>query len=140
MLIMNVGMTVSYEGGLRNRALHVRSGNTLITDAPTDNHGKGQAFSPTDLLCTSLATCMMTLMGITAESKGIALTEMEADIEKVMYSEPRRVGEIHIRITMADHGYSEREKTILENAAMTCPVAKSLNTEIKQNIEFIYRA
>lgn len=137
---MNAGMTVSYEGGLRNRALHVRSGNTLITDAPTDNHGKGQAFSPTDLLCTSLATCMMTLMGITAESKGIALTEMEADIEKVMYSEPRRVGEIHIRITMADHGYSEREKTILENAAMTCPVAKSLNTEIKQNIEFIYRA
>ena len=89
---MNPGMTISYQGNLRNRAEHLKSGNTLITDAPVDNHGKGEAFSPTDLLCTSLASCMVTLIGITAESKGIELGNVRAEIEKVMYSEPRRVG------------------------------------------------
>lgn len=135
---MNPGMTITYEGNLRNRAEHLKSGNTLITDAPTDNHGKGEAFSPTDLLCTSLASCMITLMGISAESKGIILGKVHADIEKVMYSEPRRVGEIHILIRLEDKGYSDREKAILENAAMTCPVAKSLHSDIKQEINFSY--
>jgi len=137
---MNTGMTVIYEGNLRNRAEHLKSGNTLITDAPLDNHGKGEAFSPTDLLCTSLASCMITLMGITAESKGIKLGNVKADVEKVMYSEPRRVGEIHIALNVQDNNYSEREKTILQNAAISCPVAKSLNPEIKQIISFDYSA
>jgi len=137
---MNTGMTVIYEGNLRNRAEHLKSGNTLITDAPVDNHGKGEAFSPTDLLCTSLASCMITLMGITAESKGIKLGNVKADVEKVMYSEPRRVGEIHIALNVQDNNYSEREKTILQNAAISCPVAKSLNPEIKQIISFDYSA
>jgi len=137
---MNAGMTVTYQGHLRNQATHVRSGNTLITDAPTDNHGKGEAFSPTDLLCTSLASCMITLMGIAAESKGIVLEKVEAQIEKVMYSDPRRVGEIHVRIGIGDKGYTEREKAILENAAMTCPVSKSLHPDIKQVIAFNYES
>jgi putative redox protein len=135
---MKPGMTVAYQGNLRNRAEHLKSGNTLITDAPTDNHGRGEAFSPTDLLCTSLASCMITLMGITAESKGIVLGNIHADIEKVMYSEPRRVGEIHINISVEEKGYTEREKAMLENAAMTCPVAKSLHPDIVQQVRFSY--
>jgi uncharacterized OsmC-like protein len=135
---MNPGMTVTYQGSLRNQAEHVKSGNTLITDAPLDNHGKGEAFSPTDLLCTSLASCMITLMGITAESKGIRLTRVYAEVEKVMYSEPRRVGEIHLDLHIQDNGYDEKEKAILENAAKACPVAKSIHPEIKQVIRFIY--
>ena len=135
---MNPGMTISYQGNLRNRAEHLKSGNTLITDAPVDNHGKGEAFSPTDLLCTSLASCMVTLIGITAESKGIELGNVRAEIEKVMYSEPRRVGEIHITLYLQEKNYSQKEKSMLENAALTCPVAKSLHPDIKQVIEFIY--
>ena len=135
---MNPGMTVTYQGALRNEAMHVRSGNKLTTDAPIDNNGKGEAFSPTDLLCTSLATCMMTLMGITAESKGIALGKIAAQIEKVMASNPRRVSEIHIDIHIQNMNYTEREKAILEQAALTCPVAKSLNPEIIQEVNFRY--
>jgi putative redox protein len=135
---MNPGMIVTYKGDLRNEATHLRSGNQLITDAPIDNHGKGEAFSPTDLLCTSLAACMITLVGITAESKGIRLGFVEAKIEKVMHNEPRRVGEIHIEIRIEDCGYSDREKSILEHAAQTCPVARSLHPDIKQEIVFSY--
>lgn len=135
---MNPGMVVTYKGNLRNEAVHLRSGNQLITDAPLDNHGRGEAFSPTDLLCTSLATCMITLIGITAESKGIRLGNVEAKIEKVMHSEPRRVGEIHIEFTIVDCGYTEREKTILEHAARTCPVARSLHPDIKQELVFSF--
>lgn len=137
---MKPGMTIEYQGMLRNRAVHIKSGNSLITDAPTDNHGKGEAFSPTDLLCTSLATCMITLMGISAESKGIAIGGVSAEIEKVMASEPRRVSEIHVEITIEDKAFTEREKTILENAALTCPVAKSIHPEIHQVISFKYVA
>jgi len=135
---MNPVMKVFYKGELRNEAVHLRSGIRLITDAPTDNHGRGEAFSPTDLLCTSLATCMITIMGISAESKGIRLSSVEAQIEKIMYSEPRRVGEIHIHITIEDCGFSAREKAILEHAALNCPVAKSLHSDIKQEIIFSY--
>jgi len=135
---MNPGMTVSYQGELRNRAEHLKSGNTLITDAPTDNHGKGEAFSPTDLLCTSLASCMITLMGITANSKAILLGNVEASIEKVMYSDPRRVGEIHIHLVVENKGFTDKDKAILENAALTCPVAKSIHPDIKQEVTFSY--
>jgi uncharacterized OsmC-like protein len=135
---MNPGMTVNYQGALRNQATHLRSGNTLTTDAPVDNNGKGEAFSPTDLLCTSLATCMMTLMGITAESKGIVLGEIHADIEKVMASNPRRVSEIHIAIQIQNMNFTDKEKTMLEQAALSCPVAKSLHPEILQQVIFQY--
>jgi len=135
---MTPSMTVTYQGNLRNRAEHLKSGNTLITDAPTDNHGKGEAFSPTDLLCASLATCMVTLVGISAESKGITLGDIHVEIEKVMYSEPRRVGEIHLEISFRNMNYTDREKAILENAALTCPVARSLHQDIKQVVKFSY--
>ena len=133
---MNPGMKVNYQGELRNSAIHLRSGNTLTTDAPTDNNGKGEAFSPTDLLCTSLATCMMTLIGIAAASKGVAMGNMEADVEKIMASDPRRVSEIHIDLRIQNMNYGDREKAIIENAALTCPVAKSLHPDIKQQVNF----
>ena len=131
-------MGVSYNGGLRCFATHFKSGVTTMTDAPPDNHGKGESFSPTDLLCTSLACCMITLMGITADQKEILLEHVEADIEKIMASNPRRVDEIKIHLRIKNLNYGEREKSILENAALTCPVAKSLSTDLRQTISFEY--
>jgi uncharacterized OsmC-like protein len=129
-------MNVQYSGNLRCTATHLKSGNQLVTDAPTDNNGKGEAFSPTDLLCTSLATCMITLMGITANSKEIKLGEINADIEKIMGSDPRRVAGINIQFKIQNLDFSDREKEILKNAAMTCPVAKSIHPDIELGIDF----
>jgi len=135
---MNAGMKVVYQGDLRNLATHIKSGNQLTTDAPPDNNGKGEAFSPTDLLCTSLASCMITLIGITASSKGIQLGNIEARIEKRMASDPRRVIGIDIEMDIENRNFSEKEKSMIENAAKTCPVAKSLHSDIHQNIHFNY--
>lgn len=129
-------MKVRYNGDLRCTATHLKSGNEVITDAPTDNNGKGEAFSPTDLLCTSLTTCMITLMGITANSKEIKLGEIEADIEKIMGSDPRRVSGINIQYRIQNLDYTSREIEILKNAAMTCPVAKSIHPDIELGIDF----
>ena len=129
-------MKVQYNGDLRCTATHIKSGNQVITDAPTDNNGKGEAFSPTDLLCTSLSTCMMTLMGIAANSKKIHLGQIDADIEKIMGSDPRRVSGINIQIRIQSLGYTDREKDILKNAALTCPVAKSIHPDIALGIDF----
>lgn len=130
---------VTYLGALRTEAVHLQSGNKLITDAPKDNHGKGEAFSPTDLTATSLACCMISVMGIVAMKEGITPTDgAKASVLKVMYAEPRRIGEIHIEITMPAKGYSEKEKKMYEHAAYTCPVAKSLHPDIKQDIKFRY--
>ncbi|WP_315042640.1 OsmC family protein [Faucicola mancuniensis] len=129
---------VTYEGNLRTTAIHLQSNNQIITDAPVDNHGRGEAFSPTDLLATSLACCMMTVMGIKAESMGLDLAGSTADVTKVMITDPRRVGEIDVVMTVK--GVSDdKDKTILTNTAMTCPVAKSLHPDIVQNvkIEFV---
>lgn len=129
---------VTYEGNLRTTAIHLQSNNQIITDAPVDNHGRGEAFSPTDLLATSLACCMMTVMGIKAESMGLDLAGSTADFTKVMITDPRRVGEIDVVMTVK--GVSDdKDKTILTNTAMTCPVAKSLHPDIVQNvkIEFV---
>ncbi|MFM9986144.1 MAG: OsmC family protein [Flavobacteriales bacterium] len=135
---MNKMMGVSYDGGLRCFATHIKSGVTTMTDAPPDNHGKGESFSPTDLLCTSLACCMISIMGITADQKEIALGHIEADIEKIMASNPRRVEEIKIHLRIKNLNYGERERSILENAAKTCPVAKSLSAELLQTLSFEY--
>ena len=129
-------MKVQYNGDLRCTATHIKSGNQVITDAPTDNNGKGEAFSPTDLLCTSLSTCMMTLMGIAANSKEIQLGQIDADIEKIMGSDPRRVSGINIQFRIQSLGYTDREKDILKNAALTCPVAKSIHPDIVLGIDF----
>ncbi len=128
---------VSYQGNLRTAMLHLQSNSEVITDAPVDNHGKGEAFSPTDLLATSLASCMMTIMGIKAQSMSIDLTGTYAEVVKHMSSQPRRVSKIEVKMTM-NQDFDEKTKTLLEKAALTCPVSQSLHPETKQNITFIY--
>ena len=129
---------IKYKGELRTEAVHLKSGNIVVTDAPTDNKGKGETFSPTDLLCTSLAACMLTIMGIVAANNHLNIDGTEVEITKIMITDPRRVGEIIIAFTMCENNFSEKEKQLLENAARTCPVAKSLSTELKQTIIFNY--
>ena len=133
-----VKVTSRYEGGLRCSAVHGPSGTTLVTDAPVDNHGKGESFSPTDLVATSLGACMMTIMGIVAERHGLDLTGMTAETEKVMTAAPRRIASLRTRITVplpADHP----QRQPLEQAAHTCPVHKSLHPEIDAAIEFVWQ-
>ena len=128
---------VKYKGELRTKAEHLRSGKTIITDAPIDNQGKGEAFSPTDLVATALASCMLTIMGIVAERDGIKLKGTIAEVEKNMAENPRRIGEIKIKIKFSQKlNPDEREK--LERAAKTCPVSGSLNENLKETFEFIY--
>lgn len=126
-----------YLGELRTEAIHIRSGERIITDAPLDNHGKGQAFSPTDLMSASLGSCMITLMGISAGAHGFELKPVDLKITKIMVANPRRVGEIVLEFAI--HGtYSEKEKKILEAAALSCPVALSLHPDLKQTVSFTY--
>ena len=127
-----------YQGELRTHATHVRSGNTLITDAPIDNQGKGEAFSPTDLLATSLGSCAMTIIGIAARSHGFNVDGTVIRITKIMADNPRRVGEVIVEFDFPKNNYSAKEKAIIENAARTCPVAKSLSPDLKQSILFNY--
>jgi len=129
--------SIEYLGDLRTNATHLSSGNTLITDAPTDNNGKGEAFSPTDLMSTSLGSCMFTLMGIAAKNHGIEFKGGKAEVKKIMLTNPRRVGEISIHFILIGN-YEMKSKKILEHAAINCPVAKSLNPEILQNVSFEY--
>ena len=129
---------IIYKGNLRTEATHLQSGKTIITDAPLDNMGKGETFSPTDLLSTSLGCCMLTIMGIVADRHSINIENTSIEITKIMESNPRRVAEIIVKFTMPKKKYSEKEKDLLENAARTCPVAKSLNSELKQTIIFDY--
>jgi len=129
---------IVYTGSLRTQATHLKSGEIIITDAPTDNNGKGEAFSPTDLLATSLGCCMLTIMGIVAERHGISIEGTSIEITKIMESNPRRVSEIIVEFTMPKNNFSDKSKELLENAAHTCPVAKSLNAELKQTVIFNY--
>jgi len=129
---------VTYQGDLRTQAIHLASDNTIITDAPTDNHGKGEAFSPTDLTATSLATCMITIMGISAQSRGWDLVGTRAEILKVMAAGPRRISRIEIDLHMPKGHFSDEDKKILEKAARTCPVAMSLHPDIEQVIRFAW--
>ena len=126
---------VRYEGQLRTAAVHIQSDNRIITDAPTDNQGKGEAFSPTDLLATSLASCMLTIIGIKARDMEIDLAGTTAEVTKVMAADPRRVSEIHIIVTF-NKELDDRTQTIFYNTALTCPVAKSLHPDITQNLTF----
>lgn len=127
-----------YLGELRTRAKHVRSGQEIITDAPPDNKGKGEAFSPTDLLATSLGSCMITIMGIAAREHGFNIEGTEAKIWKIMESNPRRVGEVKIDLTFPPIKYSEKVKKIIERSAYTCPVYLSLHPDLKKTITFNY--
>jgi len=125
---------VIYKGKLRTEATHLRSGNVIITDAPVDNHGNGEAFSPTDLASTSLASCILTIMGIAANAHSINIVGASADVNKIMDSNPRRIKSIEVTIQMPDQNYSDKEKKILEAAAHHCPVAMSLHPDTKEVI------
>lgn len=128
-----------YLGSLRTEAEHLQSGNKLTTDAPLDNNGKGEFFSPTDLLATSLGSCMLTIMGISAKSYGFSLEGTTIETEKVMGTEPRRVVEIKLDITFpAGNNYTDQQKRVLESSAKTCPVANSVHPDIKKTINFHY--
>ena len=128
---------VEYKGELRTEAVHLKSGKTIITDAPIDNQGKGQAFSPTDLVATALGSCMITIMGIVAEREGITLNGTTAEVEKVMATSPRRISEVMIKIKFIQKlNRDQRDK--LERAAKSCPVSGSLSENLKETVEFIY--
>ncbi|MDT0686175.1 OsmC family protein [Autumnicola psychrophila] len=129
---------VIYKGGLRTEAEHLKSGSTIITDAPVDNHGKGEAFSPTDTVATALASCMLTVMGIKAENMEVDLTGATAAVTKTMAAEPRRISKIDVVIEFQSD-FQQKEKKILENTARTCPVLNSLHPEIEKNISFLYK-
>ncbi|MBK8547199.1 MAG: OsmC family protein [Saprospiraceae bacterium] len=129
---------VIYKGNLRTIATHLASRQGIITDAPLDNKGKGEAFSPTDLAATSLACCMVTIMGIASETHNIEIKDTEIAVTKHMVSDPRRIGAIDVVFTMPVIKYTKKEKKILEIAAKTCPVAMSLHPDIKQNVTFIW--
>ena len=123
---------VIYTGDLRTEATHVKSGQTFITDAPVDNQGRGEAFSPTDLLATSLGACAITVVGIAARTHGFDVDGTSIKVTKIMASEPRRVGEVKVEFNFPAVKYTEREKAIIRNTINTCPVSQSLNANLKQ--------
>lgn len=129
---------IIYIGNLRTEAVHLQSGSIIITDAPIDNNGKGEAFSPTDLLATSLGCCMLTVMGIVAQRHSINMDNTQIEITKIMESNPRRVSEIIVEFSFPKNNYSDKDKQLLEHTAYTCPVAKSLSSELKQTVIFNY--
>lgn len=130
--------TVVYLGNLHTELKHTKSGEIVLTDAPPDNNGKGEYFSPTDLCATSLATCAITTMGIKANAMGINLGRIEADVFKVMASNPRRISEVRIAMTI-EGNYSDDDKHTLELTGLNCPVAKSLHPDIVQDIRFTWK-
>ena len=129
-------MKGEYLGGLRTQDAHLLSGNKILTDAPPDNNGKGEAFSPTDLVCAALSSCMMTVMGILAEREGIQLAGLKSEITKIMSSNPRKIVEIQIAFSHEDLKATDAQKQKLKNAAITCPVALSLGDSLKQSVKF----
>ncbi len=126
---------VNYLGDLRTSAVHIASNNNIITDAPIDNQGKGEAFSPTDTVATALASCLLTIMGIKARDLNIDISKTTAEVAKIMASNPRRISEIQITVNFTK-SYDQRVKKILEKAALACPVSNSLHPDLKQNILF----
>ncbi len=129
---------VTYLGDLRTSSIHLQSGSEIISDAPLDNNGKGEAFSPTDTVANALASCMMTIMGIKARDMNLELDGSVASVTKIMNVEPRRIGIIEIVFEM-NLTTDSKNKTILERAAMTCPVFLSLNAEIEKKISFNWK-
>jgi putative redox protein len=131
-----VTATIKYQGNLRTKAVHLKSNTSIITDAPIDNQGKGEAFSPTDLVATALGSCMMTIIGIKAQENNIEIKNATIDITKIMEPHPRKISEIIVAFEFLGTDYSEKEKNIIKNSAKTCPVALSLDPEIKQTLVF----
>ena len=129
--------TVVYEGNLRTVCTHLKSGTAIETDAPPDNQGKGERFSPSDLVATALGSCMLTIMGIKARDMEVDLSDVKIEVEKIMKSEPRRIGGINLTFHFPDSlSLDDKQKTILERAAHTCPVRYSINPDIEVNLNF----
>ena len=129
-----------YTGDLRTRAIHTRSGEAIITDAPVDNQGRGEYFSPTDLVATAFASCMLTVLGIAARTHSFNIDGTEAIVTKIMSADtPRRISQIIVELHFPPVKYSEKEKTIIERIARTCPVALSLHPDLKQEIIFYFK-
>jgi putative redox protein len=131
--------TTIYTGDLRTEARHNQSGTVIITDAPTDNQGRGEAFSPTDLLATALGSCMLTIIGISAREHGFDIDGSRLEITKIMASNPRRVGEVVIDFHLPDHHYTTKQMKIIELITRTCPVALSLHPDLKQTINLHFK-
>ena len=127
-----------YLGGLRTESVHLQSGSKLITDAPTDNHGKGEAFSPTDLLATAYGCCVLTVTGIAAQTHGFTIDGAEIQTEKIMGTNPRRIVELITEIILPHNNYSAKERKIIELAAKECPVYNSLHPDMKKTVTFKY--
>ena len=128
---------IIYKNNLRTEAQHIASGQKIITDAPLDNNGKGEAFSPTDLVATALASCMITIMAIAAEKNGINISETSASVKKIMGTNPRTISDVVVEITMSkDLALKDRKR--LEKAALACPVHKSLHPDMNKEITFSY--
>ena len=129
--------TVVYKGHLRCQCTHIQSGTIIETDAPTDNKGKGERFSPTDSVCVALATCIVTTMGIKANDMNIDLTGTTINVTKHMIADPRRIAKIDVQLNfMASLGLNEKDKTILQRVGNNCPVAKSLHPDLVVNVEY----
>ncbi|GAF04782.1 OsmC family protein [Saccharicrinis fermentans] len=133
---MSITVKTTYLGNLRTENIHLQSGAKIITDAPTDNRGKGEAFSPTDLLATSLGNCIMTIMGITAMDNDIDIEGTQLEITKIMAADPRRVAEVRMDFTFPDKAYSSQEKRLIEGVAGISPVPLSVHADLKQSIKF----
>lgn len=133
-----VQIRIDYEGGLHCKAIHGPSGNVLVTDAPVDNNGRGEAFSPTDLVATALGVCMATVMGIIADRKGVALEGLRLDVRKFMTTEgPRRIARLEVDLAVPLAG-DHPERKLLENAALGCPVHQSLHPDIEVDIRWTW--
>lgn len=134
--IVNYTAELEYKGKLRTQSQHLKSGEQILTDAPTDNNGKGEAFSPTDLVATALPACMITVMGIAAEKRGIELPEVRAYVKKTMASNPRRISRIDVEIVMMDSNLKPKDLELLKKVALACPVARSIHPDIEQVVNF----
>jgi uncharacterized OsmC-like protein len=128
-----------YQGDLRTEITHIRSGSTITTDAPVDNKGKGEYFSPTDLVASALGSCIFTIMGIAAREHGFSIDRSSFKITKIMTDAPRKIGEIKIEFDFTRSDYSDKEKKILEYCVKTCPVALSLNESVFQNVTLLFK-
>ena len=134
---MNITSVVNYLVNLRTESVHISSNDKIVTDAPTDNSGKGEAFSPTDLIASALSSCILTVVGIISKQIKYDLTNTTSSVKKIMGDNPRRIIEIVVKIEFSKSADS-KTKSILEKTALNCPVAKSLHPDIKQNISFIW--
>jgi putative redox protein len=128
-----------YLGDLRTEIIHLRSGSVITTDAPVDNKGKGENFSPTDLVASSLGSCIFTIMGIAAGEHGFSIDGSSCKITKIMTDSPRKIGEIRIEFDFTGNVYTDKQKKILEYCVKTCPVALTLNESVFQNVTLLFK-